>query len=50
MLKEDIPTLIDKLSKVHTEYAYERGYVGEAISCLRVLYDLLDEKEKEQIE
>ena len=50
MLKDDIPTLIVKLSRVQTQYPYEKGYVGEAISCLRVLYDLLDEKEKEQNE
>ena len=48
MLKDDIPDLLGKLSRVRTEYDYEKGYVGEAISCLRVLYDMLAEKEKKE--
>lgn len=41
-VKERIPNLIDKLNGLNTQHAYERQYVGEAISFLRVLQDMIE--------
>lgn len=35
-----IEDLIDNLKRVDTEYSYHQKYIGEAISYLRLLYDL----------
>jgi hypothetical protein len=42
VLIDHIPTLIKDLSNVSTEYAYERKYIGEAITYLRYLHSILD--------
>jgi hypothetical protein len=42
VLIDHIPTLIKDLSNVSTEYAYERKYIGEAITYLRYLHSIMD--------
>lgn len=42
-----IPELIKQLDSVQTHYAYERRYIGEAMTYLRVFADMLDEQEKQ---
>ena len=41
-VKERIPDLIAKLNGLNTQHSYERQYVGEAISFLRVLQDMIE--------
>lgn len=41
-VKERIPDLIAKLSNINTQYATERQYVGEAISFLRLMQDMIE--------
>lgn len=40
-LKERIPSLIDSLAKIKTEFSYEQKYLGEAITILRLMQSLL---------
>jgi hypothetical protein len=49
-MKDSIPMLITKLEQVGTQYAYERRYIGEAVTYLRHLYDLLDAQPVKQID
>lgn len=37
-----IPTLIQDLSKVQTQYSYGQQYLGEAVSMLALLKDILE--------
>ena len=41
-VKERIPDLIAKLNGINTQYATERQYVGEAISFLRLMQDMIE--------
>lgn len=41
-VKERIPGLITNLSSINTQYATERQYVGEAISFLRLMQDMIE--------
>jgi hypothetical protein len=41
-LIDRIPSLIKDLANVSTEYAYERKYIGEAITYLRYLHSILE--------
>ena len=41
-VKERIPDLIAKLSNINTQYPTERQYVGEAISFLRLMQDMIE--------
>jgi hypothetical protein len=42
VLIDRIPSLIKELGNVSTEYAYERKYIGEAITYLRYLHSILE--------
>jgi hypothetical protein len=42
ILIDHIPNLIKDLANVSTEYAYERKYIGEAITYLRYLHSILE--------
>jgi hypothetical protein len=42
VLIDRIPSLIKELGNVSTEYAYERKYIGEAITYLRHLHSILE--------
>jgi hypothetical protein len=39
-----LPELRETLSKISTEYAYQYRYIGEAISMLILLEDIIIEK------
>ena len=41
-MKERIPELIVKLSSINTQYSTEHQYIGEAISYLRLMQDLIE--------
>lgn len=41
-VKNRIETLIKDLGDVSTNYSQEKQYIGEAISMLRMLKDILD--------
>jgi hypothetical protein len=41
-MKERIPELIVKLSNINTQYSTERQYIGEAISYLRLMQDMIE--------
>jgi hypothetical protein len=40
-LKERLPDLIKNLSAVNTQYSIEKQHIGEAITVLRLVQDLL---------
>ena len=41
-VKERLPDLISKLGAVNTQYPFERQYLGEAISFLRLMQDMIE--------
>jgi hypothetical protein len=42
--KASIEHLIDRLPTINLEYGFEKQYIGEAISYLRLFLDILDSK------
>jgi hypothetical protein len=43
-VKERIDPLIDSLSGITTSYSVERLYIGEAMTLLRLLKDILESR------
>lgn len=41
-MKENLPNLIAKLGNINTQYSVERQYIGEAISYLRLMQDMIE--------
>lgn len=41
-VKERIPGLIAKLGNINTQYATDQQYIGEAISFLRLMQDMIE--------
>lgn len=45
-MNERISSLICDLERISTEYVYERRYIGEAITYLRFLRDIMNKTEE----